>query len=145
MERASGLGPPAGEGHEMQTYKATEHQEQCAFIEWCERHAGQYPDLAWVAAIPNGGKRHISVAVQMKREGVRAGYPDLLLDVARNGIHGWRCELKIEGGTVNKKTQLPWHERLRAAGYCVDVAYGWEAAARALCAYLGLDAKRMGL
>lgn len=121
----------------------TEHAEQCAFIEWCVRWSGQHPDLAWVAAVPNGGKRSIGVARKLKAEGVRAGYPDLLLDVARNGYYGWRCELKRVGGSVNKKTQTPWHERLRQQGYCVDVCVGWEAAARAACAYLGIDARGM--
>ena len=117
----------------------SEHQEQVSFIQWCARNAAHYPDLAWIAAIPNGGKRPISVAVRMKQEGVRAGYPDLLLDVACGPYHGWRCELKKVGGKVDKKTQAPWHERLRAQGYRVDICVGWEAAARALCAYLGVD------
>jgi hypothetical protein len=124
---------------------ATEHQEQCAFIEWCERNAGHCPDLAYVVAIPNGGKRSIGVARKMKREGQKAGYPDLLLDVALGGYHGWRCEMKRFGGVVNKKTQAPWHVRLTGQGYRVDVCVGWEAAARALVAYLGHDAREFGL
>lgn len=126
---------------DLATYRAmtTEHAEQCALIEWCERNAGQHPDLAWVAAVPNGGKRTIGTARKMKREGVKAGYPDLLLDVARGGYHGWRCELKKPGGRVEKKTQTPWHDRLRAQGYKVDICVGWEATARALVAYLGLN------
>jgi hypothetical protein len=118
---------------------ATEHQEQCNLIDWCEKNAGRYPDLAWVAAVPNGGKRTIGTARKLKKEGVRAGYPDLLLDIARGPYHGWRGELKKHGGVVNKKTQQPWHDRLRAQGYRVDVCIGWEAMARALCAYLGID------
>ena len=49
------------------------------------------------------------------------------------------------GGVVNKKTQTPWHERLRSQGYAVGVCVGWVAAARALVAYLGRDAREFGL
>lgn len=124
---------------------ASEHQEQVSFIDWCAKHTYHCPDLAWVAAVPNGGKRTIGTARKLKREGVRAGYPDLLLDVARGPYHGWRCELKKVGGRVAKATQTPWHERLRAQGYRVDVCVGWEAAARALVVYLGGEAKEFGL
>lgn len=123
----------------------SEHEEQVTFIRWCDTYAYRCPDLAYVVAIPNGGKRSIGVARKMKAEGVRAGYPDLLLDVAVLPFHGWRCELKKIGGTVNKKTQLPWHDRLRSQGYAVDVCVGWEAAARALVRYLGHDARAFGL
>ena len=119
-------------------YRATEHQEQAALIAWCRTLSGQHPDLAYVVAVPNGGKRPISVAVAMKAEGVAPGYPDLLIDVARGGYHGWRGELKIVGGTV-APAQKAWHARLREQGYCVDVCYGWTAMAAALCRYLGID------
>jgi hypothetical protein len=84
------------------TYRASasEHQEQCALIEWCRTFAGQHPDLAYIVAVPNGGARPILVGVAMKAEGVSPGYPDLLLDVARGGYHGWRGELKKVGGSV---------------------------------------------
>lgn len=51
----------------------TEHQHQCAFIQWFE---AQYPNVL-IFAIPNGGQRHIGTARKLKAEGVRAGIPDL--------------------------------------------------------------------
>jgi hypothetical protein len=128
------------------TYRASasEHQEQCALIEWCRTFAGQHPDLAYIVAVPNGGARPLLVGVALKAEGVSPGYPDLLLDVARGEYHGWRGELKKVGGYV-APAQAAWHTRLRAQGYAVDVAYGWTNMAAALCRYLGIDHERMGL
>jgi hypothetical protein len=123
----------------------SEHEEQVTFIRWCDTYAYKCADLAYVVAIPNGGKRSIGVARKMKAEGQKAGYPDLQLDVACGPYHGWKCELKKIGGRVTKATQTPWHDRLRAQGCRVDVCVGWEAAARALVAYLGHDAREFGL
>src|SRR5690242_7692047 len=77
-----------------------EHAEQAALIRWCNARVDVCADLAWVYAIPNGGKRDIATARKLRAEGVKAGYPDLGLDVARGGWHGWRCELKVKGGRV---------------------------------------------
>lgn len=54
---------------------------------------------------PNGGKRNAIEAAKFKAMGVRAGFPDLMLCVARNGYHGLFIELKTEKGrqTDNQK------------------------------------------
>lgn len=52
----------------------------------------------YVAAIPNGGSRHKLEAINMKRQGVRAGVPDLLI-IGPTGTHGW-LEVKKPGGSM---------------------------------------------
>ena len=115
----------------------TEHDEQVALFQWA---AGSgIPELELMAAIPNGGYRHPATAALLKKEGVQAGYPDIVLDVARGGYHGYRLELK-RSDRSNHPTpeQTAWIERLRAQGYRVDVCYGCEEAIEAILMYLGM-------
>ena len=71
------------------------HQE--AIIEWCAWNMQQYPELELLYHVPNGGKRDKATAAVLKRQGVKAGVPDLVLPVARCGYHGLYIELKAPG------------------------------------------------
>jgi hypothetical protein len=116
----------------------TEHAEAVALMKLVKLHEGRYPDLQLFAAVPNGGDRHPIVAAKMKHEGVRAGYPDYLLDVPRGDFHGLRIELKSATGYTSRE-QKKWIERLRANGYRVEVCRGAEAAWGVLCEYLDIS------
>ncbi len=117
----------------------TEHEEQVALFQWAE--GSGIEKLALMTAIPNGGYRHPATAAMLKKEGVQAGYPDILLDVARGGYHGYRLELKRSDHSNHPtQEQKEWIERLRAQGYRVDVCYGCEEAIAAILEYLGIDA-----
>ena len=114
----------------------TEHQEQAALMELVRMHEDKIPELKNMTAIPLGGFRAKRTACILAAEGVRAGYPDILLDVAKHGYHGLRIEMKRMG---NKPTQLQrdWHERLVAQGYAVVVCYSAEEAWDTILKYLG--------
>ena len=90
----------------MQRPHVSEAAEQVAVVEWCD--ANRVP----VFHIPNGGKRGKSEAAYLKRQGVRAGVPDLCVPVARGGYHSLYVEMKV--GT-NKPTQkqVEWIALLR--------------------------------
>ena len=105
----------------------SESEEQAAIFEWCAWNRGKYPELELLYHIPNGGKRGKAEAARFKREGVKAGVPDLCLPVARRGFHGLYIELKAEKGIAELKRQ----------NYCAFVAYGAAAAIKALAFYLG--------
>ena len=119
---------------------ASESDEQQSLLRWATLFTPRYPDLQWLAAIPNGGHRHKATAGRMKAEGVKAGYPDLLLDVARGGYFGLRIELKRQRKSDSRTSprQVQWHDRLRGQGYRVEVCLGWEAARDVIVAYLAL-------
>ena len=77
-------------------------------------------------------------ALKFKREGLRAGYPDLGLDMARGEYHGLRIEMKRRKGGVVSIEQLAWHNLLRKQGYAVRVCKGADDAIQALEWYLAL-------
>ena len=108
---------------------------QETLISWCEIRAQRYPELRLLYHIPNGGKRDTRTAIALRRQGVKAGVPDLHLPVARGGYHGLYIELKVG---KNKQTDLQkqWQHDLQAQGYKSIVCYGWQQAAEALIEYL---------
>lgn len=112
-----------------------EHRHQRALVGYIER---RYPEAAeMMTAVPHGGLRSKATAGRLKAEGVRAGYPDLLIDLPRGGFHGLRIEMKAPQGRASK-AQQGWIARLRAAGYCAVVCKGVDAAIEEVDAYMRL-------
>lgn len=109
------------------------HQE--AIIEWCSWNIQQYPELDLLYHVPNGGKRDKATAIALKRQGVKAGVPDLVLPVARCGYHGLYIELKAPGGSV-QKSQREYIKRLRQQGYLAVICYGWQESVQLISDYL---------
>ena len=116
----------------------TEHEEQCALMDWVHLNSARDRRLSLLYANPNGGHRHIGVARKLKAEGSKPGVPDLFLPVASNGYHGLYIEMKrLRGGTVSPE-QKEFIELLREQGYRVEVCKGWEKAMEAIAQYLAL-------
>lgn len=108
---------------------------QEALFSWCDMQRGKYPELRLLYHVPNGGKRDAATARALKRQGVKAGVPDLCLPVARDGWHGLYIELKV-GSNKPTELQKQWLKSLRQQDYATAVCYGWEEAADVLKSYL---------
>lgn len=108
----------------------TELSEQMAVVEWC--------DLIHIPIvhIPNEGKRSAVYGANLRRAGLRSGFPDLFLPVARNGHHGLLIEMKNGKGRTTA-AQLEWLERLNNLGYRAVVCYGADAAIEEIKSYIG--------
>lgn len=120
----------------MRNFRLTDeggHQE--AIIQWCQYRKGIYPELDLLYHVPNGGKRDRTTATVLKRQGVKAGVPDLVLPVARSGYHGLYVELKAPGGKL-EPSQVEYLEGVEQQGYLALVCVGWQAAVEALADYL---------
>ena len=65
-----------------------EAEEQAALFRWALLSRGRIPELDLLFHIPNGGSRHPREAANLKRQGVKAGVPDLFLPIARGKYHG---------------------------------------------------------
>jgi hypothetical protein len=113
-----------------------EHQEQVALFQWVAYNETNYPELRNLFAVPNGGQRHVAVAVKLKKEGVKRGVPDIFLAWPSNNMNGLFIEMKA--GSKPSPDQKEWHARLRAANYLVAVCYGSADAIKTIVYYLNL-------
>ncbi len=76
-----------------------------------------YPEFRGLLySVPNGGQRNAITAKIMKAEGVVSGVSDLNLDIARNGYHGLRIEMKTAKGKQSEN-QKTWQRKVEAQGY----------------------------
>ena len=107
---------------------------QIMLMQWVELQKND--DLKLIFAIPNGGKRNIREAARLKREGVRAGVPDLFLPVARYKYNGLFIELKADSKGRLSDNQKKWIKLLSEQNYCCLVAYGFEQAKTIISSYI---------
>ncbi len=98
----------------------SETQIQQQFIQYLDLCA--HRDLVYYA-IPNGNKRTVAAGVRAKREGMRAGIPDV--HFMFRGV-SYYIEIKKKKGRLSPEQKV-MIERLRAAGAVVEVAYGLDA------------------
>ncbi len=115
-----------------------ESDEQQTLFAWARVTERKFPDLARLVAIPNGGLRNMPEAVRFKAEGVRAGFPDMILPTARRGYHSLAIELKRQKGAKSKVSdeQESWIGYLNNQGWCALVCYGADEAIKTLTWYL---------
>ena len=89
-------------------------------------------------AVPNGGTRRDAIeGANLKKQGVKAGVPDIFLPAPRPPYHGLFLELKARNGKV-QDNQREWLDALSRRGYKAVVAYGFEAARNEIERYLNL-------
>lgn len=117
--------------------KQSESQLQQAVMQWWSHaHAGLYCPEELLFAIPNGGARHIATAVRLKKEGVRAGVPDLALMAPSKGSYGLFIELKAGKAGRVSDDQKRMLQLLNAHGYRADVCRSFDEAVKTITEYL---------
>lgn len=99
---------------------ASEHDEQAAFVAWCAWQ--KYPGLEFGFAVPNGGSRHVAVAVKLKAEGVRRGVLDWYCPKRMHGFTGLAIEFKVGRNKLTPEQRLEV-DFLRGEGWFVEVCY----------------------
>lgn len=117
----------------------TEHVEAAMFMRAVRGAEADWPELRFLAAIPNGGHRARRTAAAMKAEGVRRGVPDYLFPVARGEHPGLAIELKRAKGGRTSPEQREWLAHLEAQGWRAVVAHGWEQAWAVVRDYMALE------
>ncbi len=116
----------------------TESQEQQTIFMWAATMEQRHPELSMLYHIPNGGKRHVATAKRLKREGVKAGVPDICLPVPRGKYHGLYIELKRLHGNTTSAPQNEWITSLKSQGYHATVCRGWVEASEEITRYLNI-------
>jgi len=96
------------------------------------------PADAFAFHCPNGGSRNVVEAVNLKRQGLKAGVPDILL-CHRGRMVG--LELKAKDGRLSEAQNLTF-ARLRDAGIRVEVARDYDEALRRI-ADMGIPLKHV--
>ena len=87
---------------------------------------------------PNGGLRSGREGAKFRDMGTKAGYPDLILDIARKGYHGLRIELKRSKGGKVSAEQKQRLQLLNNEGYLAVVCKGYDEALDAIKDYMGI-------
>lgn len=119
----------------------TEAEEQIALFQWAEFAKAQYPELALLFHVPNGGSRNRIEAARLKGQGVKPGVPDICLPVPRGRYHGLYIELKRQRGGKISSLQKIWLTALAGQGYKCLVCFGADEAEREITNYLRLKRK----
>lgn len=115
----------------------SEHDEQVALFDWARLNESKHPQLKMLFAIPNGGLRNMVVAKKLKREGVKAGVPDMFLAVRTRTRSGLFIEMKF-GKNKTTKEQDEWIQKLNGVFYTA-VCYSFEEAKQVIIDYLGIE------
>lgn len=119
--------------------RAKEHEIQCALFQWAGLQAKTIPALALMFAIPNesygNSKRDMLRGLKFKKEGRKAGVPDIFLPVASRGKHGLFLEMKSSTGRISDK-QKAWLTALHMQQYETAVAYSLDEAIKIIKDYL---------
>lgn len=110
--------------------KATpELNDQITVVEYCDLK--NIP----IVHVPNESKRSIVYGAQLKRAGMRSGFPDLYIPIAKGGYHGLFIEMKV-GKNKPTENQKYWLQLLRELGHRTEVCYGYDEAIRIINAYI---------
>jgi hypothetical protein len=112
-----------------------EHAIQASCVAWASAQSVYWRELELLYAVPNGGHRHMTVAIKLKAEGVRSGVPDLVLPIARAGFFGLYVEMKTRTGRVSTD-QKAYMARLLDEGYRVEVCRSLEGFIEVVGGYL---------
>ena len=117
----------------------SEAQEQSELIKWAHECVKLkiHPELIMLYAVPNGGTRNKMEAVNLKRQGVVAGVPDLCLAIPKGKYHGLYIEMKVHPNKTTEQ-QNSWLYNLSRYGYAVAVCYGCVSAKKTIEKYLNL-------
>lgn len=117
--------------------RGSEEYEQSQVIAWARFYGRFHPELNMLFHVPNGGARDKREGANLKKAGVLAGIPDLILPVARKGFHHLYIEMKVEPNKPTA-TQVTILKDLKNEQNLAIVCYGAEQAKKVIRWYLDM-------
>ena len=118
--------------------RGSEEYEQAQVIAWARFLSLRYPSLKLLYHVPNGGARDKREGANLKKAGVLAGIPDLVLPVARKGYHHLYIEMKVEPNKPTA-TQIAVMLGLKKERNLAIVCYGAAQAKKVISWYLDIE------
>ncbi len=112
-----------------------ERKSQAAVVDWSRWASGQWPELRFLFAVPNGDKRSAVTASLLVSQGVKPGVPDLILPTAHAGFIGLAIEMKRRPNSVSE-VQGEWIAALQSFGWSALVCWSAPEAIDALQKYV---------
>ncbi len=121
-----------------QYYGNQEHFHQCYIFHYFEVY---HPDIyQFLYATPNAGARGKVERGRLLSAGLKAGFPDISLDMPVGQYHGLRCELKRpDARATTSEKQHHWIELLNSQGYMAFIAFGYQEAIPEIKSYCGVE------
>ena len=114
----------------------SEYEQQKHIFLWAGMMEREYPELWLLNGSLNGVRLTIGQANKAKASGMKKGFPDIGLPVARGSYHGLHIELKKTKGSKTSKDQIDWINRLRLEGYYACICLGSDMAKTVIVQYL---------
>lgn len=102
------------ESKEKRVYDNEEARMQIEFFRQVPLFFPRLPDKL-LFAVPNGGSRHKIEAANMKRQGVKAGVADVILQIPKKGFASLCLEFKTKAGRQSKE-QKEYQRQVEMAG-----------------------------
>ena len=113
-----------------------EADEQKLLFEWAEYAEVLYPELQLMFHIVNEGRRSYRSGHELRKQGMKAGVPDVCLPVSRGQYGALYIEMKrTKGGRVSDAQQW-WIDELNKAGNLAVVCHGFDEAKDIVLKYL---------
>lgn len=106
----------------------SEEREQFVVVQWMELKRITF------IHVPNGGKRNYLTGAMLKKQGVKAGFPDLIIfDIPprQPNYRGIAIEMKRKNGKTSP-LQKEWIRKLIQLGWFATVCKGADEAIRVL-------------
>jgi hypothetical protein len=118
----------------LKKLRMTESQKQKLIVRWMEMNRIVF------FHVPNGGTRNALEGANLKRQGVKAGVPDIVIPIPRKPYHGLFLELKRDEKSLVSENQKKWIEKLIENGYLAVVkSEDWQEITKFISNYLNLE------
>lgn len=120
----------------FKTVTPTEADYQVVLFQWINVKIQQGDErYKLIFHVPNGGSRHKLEAINLKRQGVKAGVADVFVDIPSRGSHGLRIEMKSAKGKLSP-AQVEFLKLEAKNGYLTAVCYSTDEAIKTIEEYL---------
>lgn len=123
--------------NKYQYRKKSEASEQETIIALCKFREQQHPELKLLHHCPNGGSRNRIEAINLKRQGVKAGVSDLHLPVPKGAYASLYIELKYGRNTLSTE-QKEWLQNVAEYKNYAVTCYGADVAMKVIEEYINL-------